>query len=422
MSLATKVLLALLAGLAAGLAISVTTSPLLHSIAGVAGPLGTLFINAIRMTVIPLVVGSLIAGTAAAPNPKVLGRLGGRALVFFLGTLVAGTTFAALLAAPLFRALPVDAAATDALRTSAAGTAPASVSQLPSFAQWLMDLVPANPVKAAADGAMLPLIVFSLAFGLALATMEGDARHSVVRFFEGMRDAALALVRWVLLAAPVGVFALALALAERLGLAAAGALAGYIVVVSVLTVAFALLVLYPLASLFGGVSLLTFARSLLPAQAVAFSSRSSLATLPAMIEIARERLRLPQEISSFFLPLAASVYRVAAGVGQMTAVLFVARLYGVDLSVAQLATVGLIIVLTSFSAPGIPGGSIVVMAPALMSAGLPVDSLGILLGVDTIPDMFRTTVNVTGHMSAAVVLSGKRRETEMAAAPATATA
>jgi Na+/H+-dicarboxylate symporter len=106
----------------------------------------------------------------------------------------------------------------------------------------------------------------------------------------------------------------------------------------------------------------------------------------------------------------------------MTAVLFVARLYVVDLSVAQLATVGLTIVLTSFSAPGIPGGSIVVMAPALMSAGLPVDGLGILLGVDTIPDMFRTAANVTGHMSAAVVLSGKRRETEMAAAPATATA
>jgi Na+/H+-dicarboxylate symporter len=421
MSLATKVLIALVAGLAAGLAISATASPLLHSVAGVAGPVGTLFISAIRMTVIPLVVGSLIAGTATVPSPRSLGRLGGRALVFFLATLSAGTVFGALLAAPLFRSLPVDPAATLALRTSAAGSAPAGVNQLPTFTQWLVDLVPANPVKAAADSAMLPLIVFSLAFGLALATMPSDAKQSVVRFFEGMRDAALALVRWVLIAAPVGVFALALALAERLGVAAAGALAGYLVVVSVLTTIFAVLVLYPLASSLGRVPLLEFARALLPAQAVAFSSRSSLATLPAMIEIARERLRLPEEIPSFFLPLAASVYRVGASVGQMTAVLFVARLYAVELSMPQLATVALTIVLTSFSAPGIPGGSIVIMAPALMSAGLPVDGLGILLGVDTIPDMFRTTANVTGHMSAAVALSGKWREREVAAAPAAAT-
>jgi Na+/H+-dicarboxylate symporter len=157
-----------------------------------------------------------------------------------------------------------------------------------------------------------------------------------------------------------------------------------------------------------------FARAALPAQAVAFSSRSSLASLPAMIESAREQLRLPDEITSFFLPLAASVYRIGAAVGQTVGVLFIAQLYGVTLGPAQLASVVLTVVATSFSVPGIPGGSIVIMAPVLMDAGLPLEGIGILLGADTIPDMFRTTANVTGHMAMAVAIgtgSGQRAAT-----------
>jgi Na+/H+-dicarboxylate symporter len=147
-----------------------------------------------------------------------------------------------------------------------------------------------------------------------------------------------------------------------------------------------------------------FARATLPAQAVAFSSRSSLAALPALIEGGREHLRLPDEITSFFLPLAVAVYRIGAAIGQTVGVAFIAQLYGVSLGPAQLATVVLTAVATSFSVPGIPGGSIVIMAPVLMAAGLPVEGIGILLGADTIPDMFRTTVNVTGHMAAAAVV------------------
>jgi Na+/H+-dicarboxylate symporter len=402
MSLTTKVLLALVAGLAAGLAINASGSPALASVAGVAAPIGTLWINAIRMTVIPLVVGSLIVGVASAPNPRALGRLGVFALLFFVGTLLVGGIITAIVAPPLLTAIPVDTAATAALRASAG--AATALPPPPSFTQWLLDLIPANPVRAASDGAMLPLIIFSLAFGLAVAALAGEGRQLIVRVFEAVRDAALMLVRWVLIAAPVGVFALALALAARLGLAAAGALLGYVVVVAVMTVVFALAVLYPLASVLGRMPLGVFARGALPAQAVAFSSRSSLASLPAMIESARTRLGLPEEISSFFLPLAASMYRAGASVGQTAGVVFIAHLYGVTLSPVALASVVLTVVLTSFSVPGIPGGSIVIMAPALASAGLPAEGLGILLGVDTIPDMFRTTTNVTGQLAAGVAL------------------
>ena len=411
MSLTTRVLIALVGGLGLGLVISSTGNPVLVTAARWIEPLGTLFINAIRMTVIPLVVGSLIAGIAAAPNPSALGKVGARAVVFFVVTLFAGAIVAAIVAPPFLARFTVDPAAQAALQASAseaATTTAESLRRIPGFTQWLIELVPPNPVKAAADGAMLPLIVFTLAFGLAVAGLKGETRAVVVRVFESIRDAAMILVRWILWTAPVGVFALALSLVVRLGVSAIGALAGYIVLVVVMTVLFAVLVLYPLAAILGRVPILEFARAALPAQAVAFSSRSSLAALPAMIESARDRLRLPDEITSFFLPLAASVYRIGAAIGQTVGVVFIAQLYGVALGPAQLATVVLASVATSFSVPGIPGGSIVIMAPVLMAAGLPVEGIGILLGADTIPDMFRTTINVTGHMAAATVVGARK--------------
>jgi Na+/H+-dicarboxylate symporter len=152
----------------------------------------------------------------------------------------------------------------------------------------------------------------------------------------------------------------------------------------------------------------TFTRAIAPSQAVAFSSRSSLAALPAMIEAAETRLGFPPEISRFLLPLSASTFRAGSGVGLTVSVLFVARLYGVDLNVAQIATIIATVLLTSFSVPGIPNGSIIAMVPILVAAGIPVEGIGILLSIDTIPDMFRTTTNVTGHMTAAAILSRSR--------------
>jgi proton glutamate symport protein len=418
-SLTTKVLIALALGLGVGIALSVAQGPALATVVPIVEPVGTLWINAIRMTVVPLVMGSIIVGVTSAPDARTIGRIGTRALLFFLAVLAAGAIFAAVLAPPLMGSIPLDPAAIAALRESGASATSAAaerVKQIPTFAQWLTELVPVNPVKAAADGAMLPLIVFSVCFGLALTRLTGDTRDLMVRFFRCVADAALTLVRWVLEAAPIGVFALAVPLAARLGLSAAGALLGYIAVTALLLTAFSLVVLYPLAVVGGRVAPGTFARSVFPAQAVAFSARSSLAALPAMMESARTRLQLPEQIAAFFLPLAASTFRVGGAVGLTTGVVFVARLYGVELGAAELATIVLTVVLTTFSVPGIPAGSIIVMVPVLLAAGVPVEGMGILLGVDTIPDMFRTTTNVTGDMVAASVLSrGEGRQGDSAA-------
>jgi len=410
--LTTRILIALFLGLALGIGISTSGNASLAALVPWIEPLGTLWINAIRMTVVPLVVGSIIVGVTAAPDTRTIGRIGSRALVFFVITLTIAAVFAALVAPPMMARIPLDADAVAALRESAAAASSAaseSLNRIPTFSQWLTDLVPVNPVKAAADGAMLPLIIFSLAFGLAITQLSGESRDLLVRVFRGIADASLMLVRWILVAAPIGVFALAVPLAAKLGLSAAGALAGYVVVVVLITIAFCLLVLYPIAAITGRISLVEFARGSFPAQAVAFSARSSLAALPAMMEASRTRFRLPEQITAFFLPLAASTFRVGGAIGLTVGVAFIARLYGVDLSITQLSTIVLTVVLTTFSVPGIPGGSIIVMVPVLIAAGVPVEGMGILLGVDTIPDMFRTTTNVTADMAAAVTLSRGER-------------
>jgi proton glutamate symport protein len=412
MSLTTRVLIALVAGVGIGVAIASSGSARLASAALAIEPLGTLWINAIRMTVIPLVVGSLIVGITSAPDAKSIGRVGRGAIVFFIVTLFVAAAFASLIAPVFIDRIPLDPAAIASMRESAssAGTAAAqSAANIPTFSRWLVDLVPSNPIKAAADGALLPLIIFTLLFGLALLTLPAERKGPVVAFFQGLGDAALTVVRWVLQLAPLGVFALALPLATRMGASAAGALAAFVATVIGITVSFAVVVLYPLAVVLGRVPLGEFARAIFPAQAVAFSSRSSLAALPAMIESARTRLGLSPEVSGFFLPLAASTYRVAGAVAQPTAVLFIARLYGVELSATQLAAVVLTVVPTTFSVPGIPAGSIIVMVPILIGAGLPAEGIGVLLGIDAITDMFRTACNVTGDMVGAVVLGRRDR-------------
>ncbi|MBI3568532.1 MAG: dicarboxylate/amino acid:cation symporter [Gemmatimonadetes bacterium] len=410
MSLALKVLVALLAGLAVGLGLSVAGGDPLHWTVALLEPVGQLWVAGLRMTVVPLVVSALIVGVGGAPDPKSVGRVGAQAMAWFVALLCVAALLSVLIAPPIIGRIPVSADAAAAMRASAAGAADAAVAgakQLPGLGQWIVDLVPLNPVKAAADGAMLPLIVFSLAFGVALTQIAPDRRAMLLSVFEGVQDTALMLVRGVLFLAPIGVFALAVALAAKLGLAAAGALATYVAVVCGMTVLYAALVLYPIAVVFGKTSLAKFARGAFPPQAVAFSTRSSLAALPAMLETARDRLGIPAALAAFLLPLAVTTFRCGAAIGQVVGAVFAAKLYGVVLGPGALAAIAVTSVATTFSVPGIPGGSIIMMVPVLLSAGIPAEGVGLLLAVDTIPDMFRTTANVTGDVVVATVMAAR---------------
>jgi Na+/H+-dicarboxylate symporter len=414
-SLSTKVLLALAAGIGVGLALSAADPTVSRAVVAAIEPLGTLFVNAIRMTVIPLVVSSLIVGIAQSGGGNVVARIGGRGIVVFIVLLIASGIVGAVLGPPSLSRITLDPAAVASVRAAAAtagGGAASNASAIQTPAQWLVALVPAKAFKAAVDGAMLPLIVFSLALGLALLKVADEHRIRATSIFRATADSMLVIVRWLLVVAPIGVFALAVPLVARLGLAAIGALATYVILVSLAAAIFMVGVLYPTAAWLGGISIREFARAALPPQAVAFSSRSSLAALPALIDAARDRLHLPEEISTFFIPLATVVFRVGATLGLTIGTVFIACVYGVSIGTSQLATIVATAVVTSFSIPGIPGGSIIAMVPVLSSVGLPVEGIGILLGVDTIPDMFRTTANVTGQLAAATIVNRGQRQPE----------
>jgi proton glutamate symport protein len=405
-SLTTKVLLALVAGLAVGMVITSSTNPALLALPGILEPLGTIWVNALRMTVVPLVVTSVIIGVNSVPDARTIGRIGARALGLVLVILAIAATFATLAGRFAMSFLAIDAGASAALRASAAastGTALQGAQKIVSIGQWLVELVPSNPVKAMADGTMLPLIVFTVLFGLAITNIADDGRTALLRVLKGIYDASLMVMHWVMILAPIGVFALTIPLAQRLGLAAAGAVLFYVSVVTVLCIAF-ILVLYVAASVVGRKDLRTFARACAPAQAVALSARSSLVTLPAMVEAADTVLHLPLAVRSFFLPLAAATFKAGSAVMIPIGVLFMARLYGVDVSSTQLVTIALMTVVTTFSVPSVPGGTIIVIVPVLLAVDLPVAAVGLLLGVDTIPDMIRTATHATGQMAAATLL------------------
>jgi len=401
-SQSVRVLLALAVGLALGVSLA-TWGDASSRFVAIADVVGTLWTNAIRMTVIPLVAALTIASVAGTGASTDLRRAMGRAFVVFLVLLVLGGVLALVIGELAFAdfVLPADVAA----RVRGSATAVGATPTLPSLSQRLIDMVPSNPIKSAADGALLPLVVFTLTFGFALKQIAVERRDAVITFCRGISDALLVVVGWVVAVAPVGVLALAFALGARLGVSSLGALARYIATLALVLIVFTLM-LYPVVMLFGRMSLRRFAAAAAPAQALAAGSRSSLSALPMMISAAQEKLGLNATASGFVLPLAVSVFRVNVPMAWVVGVIFLGKVYGVDISVTTLALVIVTSTLLSFSVPGIPSGSLFILAPVLVDLGLPAEAVGILIAVDVIPDIFKTTANVTAHLTAATLASG----------------
>jgi proton glutamate symport protein len=393
-------LAALAVGLVLGVVIVGTGSPAALSAVRVVEPLGSMWVNAIRMTVIPLIVSSLIVAISGA-GPGMARQLGTRALLVFFALLALAAVITGIGAPLLFEYLTIDPEASRLIR---AGATPVSTPELPSVSSWLVSLIPSNPIKAAADGAMLPLVVFTLAFGLAVGTLDEPLRRPVVAVFAGIASASGVIVRWILAVAPVGVFALALSLATRVGTGIFGAVGFYLVAHSLFCV-LVTIALYVVVVMARRASLRQFARAALPGQVVAASTRTSMAALPANLTAADEILRLPRAVSAFTLPLAVSLLRLNQPVSWLVMALFAAKLYGVPLSGATMISIVVTSVLMSFSVPGIPSASLFVVAPFFASYGIPVESIGVLIALDLIPDFFKTPLNVTGHLAATALIA-----------------
>lgn len=366
------------------------------------GPIGTIWVKAITALVVPLVIALLITSVASLSDARAVGQIGARAVAVFLALLIAGALVIAAVTPGLLTLFGITHASSSSFSGVALGAAAPTAT--PGFWPWISSLIPVNPVAAASDGALLPVVIFTVAFAAAVTRLPVASRTYVVGFFGGVAAAMLELVRWVLWLMPLGVFGLAFSLGARTGLAGAKVVAGLILLVAAACFVY-ILALYAIAVILGRVRLGTFARALLPAQIVGFSSRSSLASLPAMIEAAELRLGLPPAITGFLLPLAVSTFKLGATIAFMTSTLFLARLYGVAVSPSEVLSVAVSAVLLSFSVPGIPGGVLLIMIPVLTRIGIPAEGVGILLAVDVIPDMFRTVTNVTADMVSAVLVT-----------------
>ena len=387
----------ILAGLAAGLAIGGIGASVgwrLEGALAVAGAVGGIWLDALKMTIVPLVFSLVVTGIAAAAASAGAGGVTRRAFLLFTALLLGSAVTAALLGPLLLGAWSPPAM--DALR---AGIAPGELPAVPPRGEWLRGLVPSNVVSSAAAGAIVPLTLFALLFGLAAAQLPEERGQALLGFFAAVAETMLVIVRWVLLLAPIGVFALAFGVAARVGLGAGAALAWYVTVQIVVTLILGL-AMYPLAILAGRVKPLAFARAAAPAQAVAASTQSSLASLPLMLAGA-ERLGLSPRVSSVMLPLAVALFRIAAPASIVIVTLTLARMTGVELGIGQIAIVVLMATLNTLVIAGLPNQItfFAAYAPPAIAVGLPIELLPLFLAIDTIPDIFYTVSNVTADLA-----------------------
>lgn len=403
---AHRVVIGLIAGLVFGGAIGALGEPIALRVVALLEPVGALWVNAIRMTVVPLVTSLLFVSVATHESASGMGRLTARTIATFVGLLVFAAVVGLLLAPPLIRDMRLPPDVAERLRATAtanAGQTASRVTSLPGFSDWVTSLIPVNAVKAAADAAMLPLIVFTLLFALAVRRIERELRDALVAFFAAIVGAMTTLIDWIIFAAPIGVFALVSVATSRAGIALAGAMAYYILAICALLVLFALS-MYPVASISGRIPLGWFTRAVLPAQAVAISSSSSLASLPALVEGARA-LGMPIPIGGFVLPLSVSTFKVATPIYWLMGVLFLAKLYGIALGTGAVLSVAFMGVVLSLTLPGVPQGALLLLAPVLSQYGIPVEGVALLLAADTIPDLVATMTNVTGDFVAGAVVA-----------------
>jgi proton glutamate symport protein len=407
MKLGLWVLAALALGLVSGSWIDAAGGAGLKALAGEVTVLGDLWLDALRMTLAPLIFALLVAAIGQMAETARVGPLARRALVLFAVLIVLGGTYSVLATHGLLALLPVDPAAAAALNASASGGAADVPAAEPiAFGAWIESLIPTNVVAAAAQDATLPLVVFACLFGVAVTQLEPARRAVLTGFFQAAAQAMTVIVHWVLLLAPLGVFGLALSLGLSSGFQTVGLLAHYVALVSAVTIGVILLsMLLGIAT--AGLSPLAFVRAVAPPQVVAASTQSSLATLPAMLEAARGPMGVAPRIAEFVLPLAVAVFRQTSPVANLAVAVFVCHLSGVEPGVAQWIAAIAVAFAVSVSSVGLPGQSsfFASVAPICLALGAPVTVLPLLLAVEVIPDVFRTIGNVTADLSVTGLLA-----------------
>ena len=397
MKLHIAIALGLIGGLLLGLLAAATESPLLMGLATAIEPLGTAFVNVLKMVVIPLVTSVIFVGVASLGDLRKLGRMGAATMVFFAVTTVVGVLWGMGVMQALLP-LASEGAAQAVISTSVEAAA------LPGVVDFLVGLIPSNPFQAAAEGALLPLIVFVVLFAAAAGVLPKEDRDRLLSLADAVATALIKLVNWILWTAPVGVFALAAPVTARAGWAMLQSLMAFVLAVLIGLVTFVAVIYVPTVKFFGGMPVSTFLKACLTPQAIAAGTTSSPATVPAMLEAADKDLHISRPVSSFVIPLGAGLGRAGAALFQGACIVFLAWLYGAPLTGSGIGAAVLATFIVSYTVPSVPGGSVLSLAPALVTVGIPLDGMAVLLGVDRVPDMARTATNVTGTLTATVIV------------------
>ncbi len=418
MPLHTRMLIGFIVGLGAGIAANLLVGEaawLDAVIRYVADPIGQVFLRLLFMLVIPLVFSALVLGVVELGDPQSLGRIGGRTLIWILVVTTAAVTIGMVIV-NLFQpgaGIPEDVAATLLASGSERAGQIATQREGVSGLDILLNIIPRNPVQAAADGDLIAVIFFAMMLGIAATILRTPATKTFVGAVEGLYEICLKLIDWVIQLAPYAVAALLFSITARLGLDVLVQLAQFVGTVLAALGLHMFVVLPILLLLFGRMSPLVFFRGAQPALLTAFSTSSSSATLPTSLMVAEENLRVPRPVARFVCTVGSTANMNGTALFEGITVLFLAQFFGVELSLAQQVLVLLMCVLGGIGAAGVPGGSLPVIAMILVMFGIPPEGIGLILGVDRFLDMCRTVVNVCGDLVGSVVIG--RHE---AAAPA----
>lgn len=411
LALYNKILLGFLIGIVAGVVANQLGQAAFFS--NYLKPFGTAFIRLISMVVVPLVFASLLVGTGTLSDVRRLGRMGIRTFVYYLFTTAVAIIIGLLLANLLQPGRGLPAETKEQLLSNYRAEASAKIEQAlekPGIGDVLLEIIPTNPVRSLVDAEMLQIIFFALFFGIVLSMLPEEKSQPVLKFFDGVNEAMLRLVMLIMEIAPYGVFALIATMIAEFGLGILSTLAKYSFVVALGLIMHASITYPALLKIFTRLPLGRFFNGIRPAQLIAFSSSSSSATLPVTIECVEENFGVPKAVAGFVLPLGATINMDGTALYQGVAAVFIAQVFGMELSIAQQAVIVLTATLASIGAAGVPGVGMITLALVLRTIGVPLEGIALILGVDRLLDMCRTVVNVTGDASCAVVVASSEVE------------
>jgi len=361
---------------------------------------GGVFVNSIRMMIVPLVFVSLTLGAASMGDIKKLGRIGSKTVGFYLVTTAVAISIAILIATIVQPGVGTSISLEGAEYTA---------KEAPAIADVFISMVPKNPIKAMAEGNMLQIIVFALLFGTGL-TVLGEKAQKVTDFFDQLNTLILKLVEMIMIIAPFGVFALIAKTMATLGWEMMPKLIAYMLCVVGALLIHALITYQGFLYAFTRLSPIKFFKNFYPAMTVAFSTASSSATLPVTIETSEKRLGVSPKIASFTLPLGATINMDGTAIMQGVATVFIAQLYGMQLGIGDFLTVIITATLASIGTAGVPGVGLLMLSMVLVQVGLPVEGIAIIIGIDRILDMCRTAINITGDAACTLIVAKSEGE------------